>query len=280
MERKVIELTPEMKLFLHKRQCMYLTSQKARILYAGQEFMLAGPSMHLRHTGCAEYKPVSKRGVLLGVEAEMELHAVDYLDTKELQNLLAASIRHELIKLGWGWGFSIQRDATVKHGFEMVFAPANISLLVKTFHKVLKNTGLETFICTNNQTGLHITVDPIKDEKRALQFYRVFNDSAVLRKLTNFIGREPNAYCELRKVKTWDEAVRQPRYSAVNVRDNGAMEVRLFRFTGDATITDYQLSLVESIYKACTRKEFHSVDEVIRRARRLQSIFTAWEKNA
>lgn len=187
-----------------------------------------------------------------GVEIEFVQRPVGFGGVRFTSASMQAITWYLLTKNGWLGDVSFQEDRSVVDGGELITRPMTKDELRKLFVMFNEDYVEEFFDTSSNEAGLHITVDPFKYKKHAYRFYDAFNTEEVIEVAQPVLGRYPNTYCRL------DAAVmtsyrfnrykgnKDHKYGAVRIRENGAMEVRLFQSSLDP---DHLMMCVELVDK-------------------------------
>lgn len=199
------------------------------------------------------YIPSDKR-LQLGVEMEFEFPRLQLYWEKEpecqrvvrdIPQIFRAYLYDNMARES----HSLQLDDSVPYGFELVLYPRNYVTLQKHIGRLMSRYDyLFKYVRPDHHGGMHITVDEFVKLKDQHTFYDFFNDKEVVEKLAPLIGRKPNKYCKL-VPRTSEEWLETPNNHtvAVNVRENGAMEVRLFATPLDRSTFLDRLHLVHFV---------------------------------
>lgn len=260
MSGEVINLTPAEMRKLKQLEVDYLKNRIVKDLYADEPWKMMAYGVMLRHTNMVSY--VRKEGVNnYGVEIEYSLRPTDYLTKQELSKCLAAGLRLELIKAGWGKNFSIEQDGSVPDGFELVLGPNDNDNVLKTILYILKHNILKNYVDYGaDNVGVHVTVDKYPHTWQKILFMDVWNHPMLHKKWGRLIGRKPNEFCRLMN-KRRDGTYEKDEYGIVKERENGALEVRAFRNCGIASVIFCQVRFVIAIDKLI-RNGVCKIDEV------------------
>lgn len=248
MSGEVINLTPVEMRKLKQLEVDYLKNRIVKDLYADEPWKMMAYGVMLRHTNMVSY--VRKEGVNnYGVEIEYSLRPTDYLTKQELSKCLAAGLRLELIKAGWGKNFSIEQDGSVPDGFELVLGPNDYETVFRTLLQVMRPNILQDYIDYGaDNVGVHVTVDKFPHVWQKQLFMTVWNHPWFHTQWGHLIGRKPNEYCRLMAMRR-DGTFEKDEYGIVKERENGAIEVRAFRNCGIASVIACQVRLVFEIDK-------------------------------
>lgn len=173
----------------------------------------------LRHTMEIHRDKHSKAIYRYGVEVEMEF------DPQYNLHHIALIVRNTMRCLYKDNAYSVQEDSSLKHGFEVVTAPMTYQTLLNM--GLIFDDDIVECLSYEDTAGLHITVDPFDDLERERLFFNFFNSPAVAMEFEPLIGRKPNWYCKFRQLTGDLNPIKDHNY-AVHMRENRAMEVRLF----------------------------------------------------
>lgn len=181
-----------------------------------------------------------------GMEVELSLNSAVSIPHAVTTEHVTAWLRSDFLYRGFGRQFSIQKDGTVPYGFEIVTGVLDELNLRRAMVVLVDCAALRMMWDSKANTGVHFTVDKFPHSWQTLLFYNMFNDKDFLRAYKHIIGRNPNRFCKVSGfVRTIREAKSFGKYSAVNIRKNGSIEVRLFRT--DLTKLAQQFELVRRV---------------------------------
>lgn len=177
-----------------------------------------------------------------GMEVELSLNSAVSIPHVVTTEHVAAWLRSDFLYRGFGRQFSIQKDGTVPYGFEVVTGVLDELHLRRAMGVLVNSDVLRLMWDSKANTGVHFTVDKFPHSWQTLLFYNMFNDRDFLRTYKHIIGRNPNRFCKVSGfVRTIREAKSFGKYSAVNIRKNGSIEVRLFRTDLDKLAQQFDL---------------------------------------
>lgn len=181
-----------------------------------------------------------------GMEVELSLNSAVSIPHAVTTEHVTAWLRSDFLYRGFGCQFSIQKDGTVPYGFEVVTGVLDELNLRRAMGVLVDCAALRMMWDSETNTGVHFTVDKFPHSWQTLLFYNMFNDKDFLNAYKHVVGRNPNRFCKVSGfVRTVREAKSFGKYSAVNIRKNGSIEVRLFRT--DLTTLTQQFDLVRRV---------------------------------
>lgn len=151
----------------------------------------------------------------------------------------------------------IVRDGTVDNGWEIVLAAMSIQKVLAVIGPIINDHGIASHIYPGGKAALHVTVDPFDTPKEQRAFHDFWDHEDLFKRFISIIGRDETAYCERRGGRV----IKNPRtfmkpdtlrthYNRCNVRNNGAMEVRVFKASYDIDTIHRQLKMVDAVNKA------------------------------
>lgn len=210
----------------------------------------------LYHTMEIYHTKHSRAKYRYGVEIEMEFKQIP----PTLLHPTAIVVRN-IMRAALGDGtFSVQADASLEQGFEVVTAPLSLNKL-KLLEDLYGDEDVMRCLDKYAKTsGLHITVDPFSERLKERKFFDYFNDKQRMEDLRDVIGRGPNSYCWYRQVGSTLNPIKDHNF-IVHLRSNRALEVRVFKSPASWGEFWQRLMLVHTVDKLVRETDL-SISEI------------------
>lgn len=215
------------------------------------------------HTPIAWLSKGSKAKWRYGVEYEIELHRLENEHTGEEWEqgayLLGVVARAYCDVHFRKYAGGVTRDQSLDRGFELVLPPLTIPKVVEACMGLVDDPYIRAALKEENEAGFHVTVDPFDTPEQQRAFHDFWNNDNLYYDFSYTIRRGERKYCKQRtKVSRtrggWMKPdTRNTHYNRCNVRENGAMEVRVFQAVYEETLLFRQLVLVDAVNRAVRR---------------------------
>lgn len=223
------------------------------------------------HTPIAWVEKGDKAKWRYGVEYEIELHRLEDVNTggewvlgQELLGIVARAYCDVHFRKYAG---GVTRDQSLDRGFELVLPPLTIPKIIEACMGLVNDPYIRAAIKEESNAGLHVTVDPFETATQQRVFHDFWNHDNLLHDFSLIIRRKEGAFCTQRKVFAkkrggWMKPdTRKTHYNRCNVRENGAMEVRVFAAVYDEDLLRDQLLLVDAVNRA-VKNGLYDYDEI------------------
>lgn len=231
-------------------------------------FGLVGSLMY--HTPVVDIMKSPTTPMRYGIEFEVEFHRLsndnDGDEWKSYQLYAGKIANYFLADEVYNRTGGVTSDMSLDRGWEIVLGPRSIESAILTINKVINHEFIKPYLRHGGNAALHVTVDPFDNAIDARVFHNIWSNDEFCKHHEATISRRPNKYCKHRLVDVIDKPMRadtlSKRDNACNVRNNGAMEVRVFQAVYDVECLYNQLKLVQRVDRA-VRKGLHTVTDII-----------------
>lgn len=215
------------------------------------------------HTPIAWVERGSRNKWRYGVEYEISLHRLEDEDTGiewEVGQFLLGKIARAYCDTHFRkYAGGVTRDQSLDRGFELVLPPLSITKIIEACMGLVNDPYIHVALKESETAGVHVTVDPFDTIEQQQAFHDFWNDDRLYDDFLDVIGRAEQKYCK-KRIKLsrtrsgWLKPdTRKTHHNRCNVRENGAMEVRVFRAIYNRVALRRQLALVDLVNKAVRR---------------------------
>lgn len=216
------------------------------------------------HTPVVWIENGSKGKWRYGIEYEIELKRILDPDTgSEWENgqIFLGCIAKAYCDLHFKkYAGGVTADASLDRGFEFILPPMSIHKIVEHCMGIVGDPYIKAALHDEpRNAGTHITVDPFDTSEQQRAFHDFWNNDNLYVDFGDTIRRWERKYCKKRitisrKRDGWMKPdTRKTHYNRCNVRDNGAMEVRVFQAVYEEHLLYRQLILVDAVNRAVRR---------------------------
>lgn len=215
------------------------------------------------HTPIAWVEKGSRAKWRYGVEYEIELNRLEDPHTGtewEWGHVLLGCVARAYCDVHFRkYAGGVTRDRSLDRGFELVLPPLTIPKVVESCMGLVNDPYIRAAIKEENEAGFHVTVDPFETAKQQRAFHDFWNNDNLYYDFTSTIRRGERKYCKQRTTVSrtrggWMKPdTRKTHYNRCNVRENGAMEVRVFQAVYEEHLLHRQLVLVDAVNRAVRR---------------------------
>lgn len=221
----------------------------------GMSYGLVGAMPY--HTPVAWIEHGRKTKWRYGVEFEINLAEIVLGETQSLWanglEYVCRVISHILYLRLADYEGGITKDNSIPNGVEVVLVPMTRKEIIAHLEAVMNDRHIRPFLMEEENAALHVTVDPFETIEQQRAFYRFWNDDRFFHDFAGIVGREENGYIKQRKKphynkEGWMKAdTIDDHYYRCCIRENGAMEVRVFKAFYDKKKIKAQLDLVHQV---------------------------------
>lgn len=215
------------------------------------------------HTPIAWVEKGSRIKWRYGVEYEIALHRLEDGDTGEEwelgQELLGKVARAYCDTHFRRYAGGVTRDQSLDRGFELVLPPLSIPSIIHACMGLVNDPYIKAALNEFDTAGLHVTVDPFSTFEQQQAFHDFWNDDQLYEDFLDIIGRDEQKYC-MKRTKPpriiagmFEPDTLRTHHNRCNVRNGGAMEVRVFRAIYNEDALRKQLVFVDLVNKAVRR---------------------------
>lgn len=233
---------------------------------------LTGPQWY--HTPVTYRSPSSRATWKYGIELEIEFVRVtrdggvsEWEDFPDRAAKIAKITLVDKLKHFAAGGGGITLDDSLDRGWELVLPPLSRQRAVLYTFYVYHHIYLYPYLRRDGNAALHVTVDPFDTWEEQHAFHDFWNDAQLFEDFGRIIGRDENGYIRRRNRKKLlqNKFMKADKlrnhYHRCNTRNNGAMEVRVFKAIYDIHKMQTQLDMVHLVNKA-VRMGVHSYEEL------------------
>lgn len=199
-----------------------------------------------------------------GVEYEIQLHRLEDPHTctewemgQELLGIIARAYCDVHFRKYAG---GVTRDQSLDRGFELVLPPLTIPKVIESCMGLVNDPYIRAALDEKAaMAGLHVTVDPFDTPQRQRAFHDFWDHANLLFDFGYIIKRwdrkhsKPRENVALTRTGWMKPDTRKTHYNRCNVRENGAMEVRVFQAVYEEHLLHRQLVLVDAVNRAVRR---------------------------
>lgn len=193
-----------------------------------------------------------------GIELEVELHRFgengeEFDHIPNFTAMVAWDVLTKQVKPHQG---GVTLDESLDRGWEAVIAPFSPQRAANIAAAIYNHPFIRPFLRHFGNAALHVTVDPFETWEDQRAFHDFWNDPRFFDDFLCVTHRFGNSYCRPRQVTTVgfmkpDQLTHH--YNRCNVRENGAMEVRVFQAVYMYEVTLQQIRLVDIVNRAVRR---------------------------